>query len=68
MALISVKDLHKSYGDFEAVRGVSFEVKPGEVFGIMGPNGAGKTTTLEMMEAMRPITSGKFVIEGIEVA
>ena len=68
MALISVKDLHKSYGDFEAVRGVSFEVKPGEVFGILGPNGAGKTTTLEMMEAMRPITSGKVVIDGIDVA
>jgi ABC-2 type transport system ATP-binding protein len=68
MALISVKDLHKSYGDFEAVRGVSFEVKPGEVFGILGPNGAGKTTTLEMMEAMRPITSGKVMIDGIDVA
>ena len=49
MALITVKNLRKKYQDFEAVRGVSFEVKKGEVFGILGPNGAGKTTTLEMM-------------------
>lgn len=67
MALITVKNLHKKYNDFEAVRGVSFEVKPGEVFGILGPNGAGKTTTLEMMEALRPITSGSVTIDGIDV-
>lgn len=68
MALISVKNLHKSYEDFEAVRGVSFEVKKGEVFGILGPNGAGKTTTLEMMEGMREITSGTIIIDGTDVA
>ena len=68
MALITVKNLRKKYQDFEAVRGVSFEVKKGEVFGILGPNGAGKTTTLEMMEGLRDITSGSIVIDGTDVA
>lgn len=68
MPLITVKDLKKNYGDFQAVKGVSFEVKKGEVFGILGPNGAGKTTTLEMMEGLRPISSGKIVINGVDVA
>ena len=68
MALITVKDLKKSYGDFQAVKGVSFQVKKGEVFGILGPNGAGKTTTLEIMEGLRPISSGKIVINDVNVA
>lgn len=68
MALITVKDLKKTYGDLQAVKGVSFEVKKGEVFGILGPNGAGKTTTLEMMEGLRPISSGKIVINDVNVA
>jgi len=67
-ALLEIKNLRKSYGDFEAVKGVSFSVKKGEVFGILGPNGAGKTTTLEMIEGMRPITSGTAVIDGLDVA
>ena len=66
--IVEVKDLKKSYGDVEAVRGVSFEVKKGEIFGILGPNGAGKTTTLEMMEALRDIDSGTVTIDGINVA
>jgi ABC-2 type transport system ATP-binding protein len=67
--LIDVRDLHKSYpGGLEAVKGVTFSVAKGEVFGILGPNGAGKTTTLEMMEGLRPITSGKALIDGIDVA
>lgn len=66
--LIEVSDLHKSYDTFEAVRGVSFSVKGGEVLGILGPNGAGKTTTLEMMEGLRDITSGSVTIDGIDVA
>ncbi len=49
-SVISVRGLRKSYGDFEAVRGISFEVYPGEVFGLLGPNGAGKTTTVEILE------------------
>ena len=57
-AAISVHGLRKSYGDFEAVRGIDFEVAPGEVFGLLGPNGAGKTTTVEILEGLRPRTAG----------
>src|SRR5271168_936451 len=56
-ACISVENLHKSYGDFEAVRGIDLEVKAGEVYGLLGPNGAGKPTTLEILEGLRPRTS-----------
>src|SRR5580704_13189045 len=55
---ISVQALHKSYGDFEAVKGIDFEVRTGEVFGLLGPNGAGKTTTVEILEGIRQRTSG----------
>ena len=57
-APISVQGLRKSYGDFEAVKGLNFEVGAGEVFGLLGPNGAGKTTTVEILEGLRPRTSG----------
>jgi ABC-2 type transport system ATP-binding protein len=66
--MIEVKDLKKRYGDKQAVDGISFSVKKGEIFGILGPNGAGKTTTLEMMETLRDIDSGKVLIDGIDVA
>jgi ABC-2 type transport system ATP-binding protein len=66
-ALLEVKDLRKSYGDLEAVKGVSFSVRKGEVFGILGPNGAGKTTTLEMIEGLREMTSGTVTIDGLDV-
>lgn len=65
--MVEVKDLKKRYGDKQAVDGVSFTVKKGEIFGILGPNGAGKTTTLEMMETLRPIDSGSVKIDGIDV-
>lgn len=65
--MVEVKDLKKRYGDKQAVNGVSFTVKKGEIFGILGPNGAGKTTTLEMMETLRPIDSGSVKIDGIDV-
>jgi ABC-2 type transport system ATP-binding protein len=55
---ILVRDLHKAYGDFEAVRGIDFDVAPGEVFGLLGPNGAGKTTTVEVLEGYRARSSG----------
>ena len=55
---ISVHALHKRYGDFEAVKGIDFEVRTGEVFGLLGPNGAGKTTTVEILEGIRQRTSG----------
>ncbi|MNH58491.1 Daunorubicin/doxorubicin resistance ATP-binding protein DrrA [compost metagenome] len=66
--MIKVDNLKKRYGDKQAVDGISFSVKKGEIFGILGPNGAGKTTTLEMMETLRPIDSGTVVIDGIDVA
>ena len=66
--IIVVKDLKKRYGSTTTVKGVSFNVKEGEVFGILGPNGAGKTTTLEMIEALRPIDGGSVVLDGIDVA
>jgi ABC-2 type transport system ATP-binding protein len=65
--IIRVSDLVKRYGSLTAVDGVSFSVGEGEVFGILGPNGAGKTTTLEMIEGMRPIDSGKAIIDGVDV-
>jgi len=65
--MVEVKNLKKRYGDKQAVDGVSFTVKKGEIFGILGPNGAGKTTTLEMMETLRPIDSGSVKIDGIDV-
>jgi ABC-2 type transport system ATP-binding protein len=55
---IFVRDLRKSYDAFEAVKGIDFEVRTGEVFGLLGPNGAGKTTTVEILEGLRPRTSG----------
>jgi ABC-2 type transport system ATP-binding protein len=55
---ISVQGLRKSYGDFEAVKGIDFEVHTGEVFGLLGPNGAGKTTTVEILEGIRQRTAG----------
>jgi len=55
---ILVRDLHKSYGEFEAVRGIDFDVATGEVFGLLGPNGAGKTTTVEILEGYRSRTGG----------
>lgn len=61
--IISVKNLVKKYGDLEAVRGISFEVKRGEIFGILGPNGAGKTTTMEIIEGLRDATSGEVMLD-----
>ncbi len=63
-AIIIVKDLVKKYGDFTAVKGISFEVKQGEIFGLLGPNGAGKTTTLEIIETLREKTSGEVWVDG----
>jgi ABC-2 type transport system ATP-binding protein len=57
--ILKVKGLKKAYNGKQVVKGISFEVKRGETFGILGPNGAGKTTTLEMIEALRPIDDGQ---------
>ncbi len=65
--IIKVTDLHKKYGDFEAVKGLSFEVLRGEIFGLLGPNGAGKSTTLEIIETLREKTSGKVWVDGFDL-
>jgi ABC-2 type transport system ATP-binding protein len=65
-AAISVHDLTKSYGDDEALRGISFEIAEGEVFGLLGPNGAGKTTTIEILEGYRPRDGGEVDVLGFD--
>lgn len=67
-SIVVVKELTKKYGKKKVVKGISFDVKEGEIFGILGPNGAGKTTTLEMLEALRPIDGGTAVLDGLDVA
>jgi ABC-2 type transport system ATP-binding protein len=66
MQAISVRDLSKSYGQTLAVRGISFDVEPGEVFGLLGANGAGKTTTIEILEGYRERTSGEVRVLGAD--
>ncbi len=63
---ISVSDLRMRYGQYEAVRGISFEVATGEVFGFLGPNGAGKTTTIEILEGYRTRTGGEASVLGVD--
>ena len=63
---VQVRDLAKSYGSFQAVAGIAFEISPGEVFGLLGPNGAGKTTTVEILEGLRPRTRGEISVLGID--
>ena len=65
--IISVSDLVKHYGQFEAVKGISFDVFEGEIFGLLGPNGAGKSTTLEIIETLRPKTSGRVLVDGLDL-
>ena len=65
-AAVEVTDFRKSYGEFVAVGGISFDVQPGQIFGLLGPNGAGKTTTLEGLEGLRPPTGGKLRVAGID--
>jgi ABC-2 type transport system ATP-binding protein len=65
---IEVRDLHKRYGEYEAVRGIDIEVRRGEVFGLLGPNGAGKTTTVEILEGYRTRSSGEVSVLGYDPA
>lgn len=65
--IISVKNLVKNYGKFNAVKGISFDVQEGEIFGLLGPNGAGKSTTLEIIETLRDKTSGEVIVDGIDL-
>jgi ABC-2 type transport system ATP-binding protein len=67
-AAIEVENIVKRYGTFEAVKGVSFSVAEGEIFGLLGPNGAGKSTLIRMMTTLIPVTSGKAIVGGHDVA
>jgi len=66
VSAISVRDLRKSYGTDEALRGISFEIEEGEVFGLLGPNGAGKTTTVEILEGYRKRDGGNVEVLGFD--
>jgi ABC-2 type transport system ATP-binding protein len=66
-ASISVHGLSKSYGDIEAVRGIDFEVAPGEIFGFLGPNGAGKSTTISMLCTLVKPSAGSALVAGFDV-
>lgn len=65
--IIEVRDLVKDYGSFRAVKGISFDVFEGEIFGLLGPNGAGKSTTLEIIETLRDKTSGHVLVDGLDL-
>src|ERR1700693_512873 len=65
-SILQVENLVKRYGDVEAVRGVSFNVEEGEVFGLLGPNGAGKTSTVEILEGLRTLDSGRVSVCGLD--
>src|SRR5262245_8570321 len=64
--VISVQSLHKTYAGLEAVKGIDFEVRAGEVFGLLGPNGAGKTSTVEILEGLRSRSSGEAAVLGFD--
>jgi ABC-2 type transport system ATP-binding protein len=67
-SVIVVNDFRKSYDDFVAVDGISFDVKQGEIFGLLGPNGAGKTSTLESLEGLRDPDGGSLIVAGVDPA
>ncbi len=65
-ATVTIRDLRKRYGSVEAVRGVSFHIEPGEIFGLLGPNGAGKTTTVECLVGLREPDAGELEVCGFD--
>lgn len=67
MYAVEVKDLVKNYGSFQAIKGISFKVREGEVYGLIGPNGAGKTTALRILSTLLEITAGEIKIYGIDL-
>ena len=67
MPIIKVDNISKSYGDFQALKDISFEVEEGEVFGFLGPNGAGKTTTINILCTLIRPTSGKASVAGYDL-
>jgi len=68
VSAIQVRDLRKSYGEHEALRGITFQINEGEVFGLLGPNGAGKTTTVEILEGYRKRDAGEVSVLGFDPA
>ena len=66
-SILTVRDLHKKYGDHEVVKGINFSVREGEVFGLLGPNGAGKTQTISMLTGVIEPTEGTAVIGGYDI-
>jgi ABC-2 type transport system ATP-binding protein len=67
-SILEVKDLKKNYGDFAAVKGITFDIKDGEIFSLLGPNGAGKTTTISMLSTLYTPTSGDATIGGHSIS
>src|SRR3954451_8973737 len=67
MNAIEVRGLMKSYGDVQAVRGVDFDVRPGETFGFLGPNGAGKSTTIKMLCTLARASGGSAKVAGFDI-
>ncbi len=67
MTFVSIKDLHVRYGKFEAVKGISFDIPKGEIFGFIGPNGAGKSTTIKVLATLIRPTAGTAAIGGVDV-
>src|SRR5215831_6935146 len=66
--MIRVQNLAKKFGDFEAVKGISFQVSAGEIFAFLGPNGAGKTTTIKMLTTLLRPTGGSMALDGLDPA
>jgi len=66
MSIVSVTKLSKKYGDFKAVKNISFDIRQGEIFGFLGPNGAGKTSTINMLIGLSRPSSGSITIDGID--
>src|SRR5438477_8363163 len=67
MGAIDVRNIVKKFGDFEAVKGITFDVAEGEIFGLLGPNGAGKSTLIRMLTTLLPPTSGTAVVNGFDI-
>ena len=65
--IVSIRDLHKAFGDLEVLKGVSLDVMKGEVICIIGPSGSGKSTLIRCINALNPINSGSILVEGQEV-
>jgi ABC-2 type transport system ATP-binding protein len=67
MSAIEVREIVKKFGDFTAVKGITFAVEQGEIFGLLGPNGAGKSTLIRMMTTLLPPTAGTAIVNGFDV-